>query len=365
MIIGVPRETKVGENRVGMLPSGVQMLVEDGHKVLVEKGAGLGSGIDDGDYSSAGAKIVRSAKDIYKNAEMIVKVKEPQPAEIKMLRRGQIVFCYFHFAADIGLTKGCLKTGITAIAYETLRDEHGRLPLLTPMSEVAGKMSVQIGARLLEKLAGGRGVLLGGVAGVEPGNVLVVGAGVVGECAARIAAGMGANVVALDANLDRIRYLEDVMPANVRVLYSDPHVMELYAEWADLVIGAVLLPGRRAPVLIKHSTLKRMKKGAVIVDVAIDQGGCCETSRPTTHENPTYTVDGIVHYCVTNIPAVVSRTSTYALCNATFPYCREIAREGVANFIQKSHGRASAINMRDGRIVNKDVAETYPELTAN
>jgi alanine dehydrogenase len=362
MIIGVPREIKIGENRVGMLPSGVQMLVEDGHKVLVEKGAGLGSGINDRDYISAGARIVKNAEEIYKNVEMIVKVKEPQPSEIKMLRRGQIVFCYFHFAADKVLTRGCLKAGIIAIAYETLQDEHGRLPLLTPMSEVAGKMSVQIGARLLEKLAGGRGVLLGGVAGVEPANVLVVGAGVVGECAARVAAGMGANVVALDNNLDRIRYLEDVMPANVRVLYSDPHIIESYAEWADLLIGAVLLPGRRAPVLIKRSTLKKMKEGAVIVDVAIDQGGCCETSRPTTHENPTYVVDGVLHYCVTNIPALVSRTSTYALCNATFPYCREIANEGVTSFANKSPGRAFAINMKEGKIVNKGVAETYPDL---
>jgi alanine dehydrogenase len=362
MIIGVPKETKTDEYRVGLLPVGAHLLSSDGHTVLVEREGGLGSGYADAQYSAAGARIVETAEDIYAKAELIVKVKEPQPHEMALLRKGRVVFCYFHFAASREVTVGCLEAGITAVAYETLRDGQGRLPLLTPMSEVAGKMCVHEGAKYLERPMMGRGILLGGVAGVAPANVLILGGGIVGTNAARIAAGMGANVTIMDINLDRLRYLDEIMPANVTTIYCDPHAVESYAVHADLIIGAVLIPGGRAPMLISRSLLKKMKTGSVIVDVCVDQGGCIETSRPTTHHEPTYVVDGVVHYCVTNIPGAVSRTSSQALCNATLPFVRELASLGVDAFAAVDAGHAAAINIRNGLLVNPAVSAVYPDL---
>ena len=362
MIIGVPREIKPDEYRVAMLPVGVHLLTEDGHKVLMEKGAGLSSGFDDTEYVDAGAELVKSAAGIFSRSDMVVKVKEPQPQEIKRLRHGQIIFCYFHFAASRELAESCLKSKITAVAYETLCDDKGRLPLLTPMSEVAGKMAIQEGAKYLEKPMMGRGILLGGVCGVEPANVLILGGGVVGMAAARTAAGLGANVVIMDIDIDRLRHIDEVMPSNVTTVYSDPHAIERYALWADLIIGAVLIPGAKAPMLIKRRLLKQMKQGAVVVDVCIDQGGCFETSRPTTHHEPTYIVNSVVHYCVTNMPGAVGRTSSHALCNSTLPYCREIARLGIDRFATLSPGRAAALNMKGGKIMNAAVAAVFPNL---
>lgn len=362
MIIGVPKETKTDEYRVALLPVGAQLLTHEGHTALIEQGAGLGSGFDDEQYSAAGAQIVKTAEQIYAQAEMIVKVKEPQPHEVDKLREGQVIFCYFHFAASRELTVGCLEAGITAVAYETLKDAHGRLPLLTPMSEVAGKMSIQEGAKYLERPMMGRGVLLGGVAGVAPANVLILGGGVVGTNAAHIAAGMGANVTIMDIDLNRMRYLDEIMPANVTTIYCDPHAVEHYAVQADLVIGAVLIPGGRTPILIDRSLLKKMKTGSVIVDVCVDQGGCVETCRPTTHHEPTYVVDGVVHYCVTNIPGAVSRTSSQALCNATLPYVRELASLGVDAFAAVDAGHAAALNMLNHRLVNEAVSGVFPDL---
>jgi alanine dehydrogenase len=362
MIVGIPREVKPDEYRVALLPVGAELLTCDGHTVLLERGAGLGSGFDDAAYADAGATLVDGPDEVLARADLIVKVKEPQPPEISRLERGRMVFCYFHFAASRTLTEGCLAAGITAVAYETLQDARGRLPLLTPMSEVAGKMSIQEGAKYLEKPMMGRGILLGGVAGVEPANVLILGGGVVGSNAARVAAGLGANVVVMDTNLDRLRYLDEVMPANVSTIYSDPHAVAWHAPWADLVIGAVLIPGSRAPVLVDAGLVKKMKAGAVIVDVSVDQGGCVETIRPTTHHAPTYIVDGVVHYGVTNIPGAVGRTSSQALCNATLPYVRELASLGIDAFASRDAGHARALNMRDGRLTNPAVAAAYPDL---
>src|SRR5436190_88603 len=298
MRIGVPKEVKPDEYRVAMMPVGVELMVKNGHTVLFETQGGTSSGFPDADYIKAGAEIVPTARDVFANADMIVKVKEPQPAEIGMFRPGQIVFTYMHFAADKELTQACLESGITAIAYETIKDKKGTLPLLTPMSEIAGKMSIQEGAKYLEKPMMGRGILLGGVPGVEPAHVVVLGGGIVGTNAAKVAAGLGANVVLMDVNLDRLRYLDDVMPPNVTTVFSDPHTIREHLLQADLVIGAVLIPGAKAPRLVTKSDLKEMKNGAVIVDVAIDQGGCIETAKPTTHQTPTYVVEGVVHYCV-------------------------------------------------------------------
>jgi alanine dehydrogenase len=364
MIIGVPREIKADEYRVALLPVGAELLAADGHEVLMEKGAGQGSGFSDEQYARAGATLAGSAEEVFARSEMIVKVKEPQPAEIARLRRGQIVFTYFHFAASRELTKGCLRAGIQAVAYETLADSDGRLPLLTPMSEVAGKMSIQEGAKYLERPMMGRGILLGGVTGVAPAGVLVLGAGVVGTNAARVAAGLGANVTIMDVNLDRLRHLDEVMPANVTGLYSDPDALADALPSADLVIGAVLIPGGRAPRLVRRDQLAAMKSGSVIVDVCIDQGGCAETARPTTHREPTYVVDNVVHYCVTNMPGAVGRTSTQALCNATLPYARKLAALGAEKFAAIDAGHALAVNMRDGKIVNRAVAEALPDLPA-
>ncbi len=365
MIVGVLREIKDDEYRVALLPVGAQLLTADGHEVVVERGAGAGSGFADEDYEAAGATLVESAAEVFERADMLIKVKEPQPSEIRRLRPGQVVFGYFHFAASRELTAGCLEAGITAVAYETLSDVRGALPLLTPMSEVAGRMSIQEGAKFLERPMMGRGILLGGVPGVAPANVVILGGGVVGTNAARMAAGLGANVAILDINLDRLRYLDEVMPDNVTTIYSDPHAVAGYIPHADLVVGAVLIPGAAAPNLIRREQLADMRPGAVIVDVCIDQGGCVETARPTTHREPTYIIDEVVHYCVANIPGAVARTSAQALCNATFPYARQLARLGAEAFGQIDAGHAAAINCREGKIVNAAVADTFPDLPAS
>lgn len=359
MIVGVPREIKQDEYRVAMLPSGVEELTSLGHRVLVESGAGAGSGISADEYIQAGAEIVATHEDVFANADLIVKVKEPLPSEWPLLRQGQLLFTYFHFAADERLTRSVLETGVTAIAYETLRGRSGDLPLLTPMSEVAGRMSIQEGAKYLERPQEGRGILLGGVPGVEPAHIAILGGGVVGKNAAQIAAGFQADVVILDINVDRLRQLEDIMPANVNTVFSDRHSIREQLRKADLVIGAVLVPGARAPRLVSADDLRTMKPGAVIIDVCIDQGGCLETSRPTTHSDPVYVVDHIVHYCVTNMPGAVGRTSTYALCNVTFPYVRRIAEQGLLSAATADPGLGQAVNMINGRITNQAVADTF------
>jgi len=361
MILGVPREIKDDEYRIAMLPVGVDLLTNAGHKVIVEKGAGLGSGYEDEQYTAAGATIETNAEAIFENAQIIVKVKEPIGPEHELMRPGQVLFTYFHLAAARDVTEACLNREVTAMAYETLTDAKGQLPLLTPMSEVAGRMSIQEGAKYLEKPMMGRGILLGGVTGVEPGNVLILGAGVVGTNAARMAAGLGANVVIMDIDIDRLRFLDAVMPANVHTAYSHPHAVADHAIAADLVVGAVLIPGGRTPVLIAADMLKHMKNGSVIVDVGVDQGGCVETIRPTTHHDPTYIVDGVVHYGVTNMPGAVGRTSTQALCHATQPYVIQLAdrldNENVKTLVADSPAFASAMNTYDGMLTNKPVAE--------
>jgi alanine dehydrogenase len=359
MIVGVPKEIKTDEYRVAMLPVGIEELCRAGHRVLVQTGAGLGSGILDAQYAANGAEIVESAESIYAHADLVVKVKEPLSSEWPLLRRGQTVFTFFHFAADLSLSRAVLESGITAVAYETIRDVRGGHPLLTPMSEVAGRMSIQEGAKYLERPQLGRGILLGGVPGVMPANVVIIGGGVVGTNAAKVAAGLGANVFILDINVERLRYLDDIMPANVTTLFSDRHTVLDCLGTADLVIGAVLIEGARAPQLIRAADLKLMKPGSVIIDVAIDQGGCVETARPTTHSNPTYMVDDILHYCVTNMPGAVGRTSSYALCNVTLPYVREIANKGILTAALESPAIARGVNIHGGRLTNSAVAETF------
>ena len=359
MRIGIPREIKEDEYRVAMLPVGAAMAVREGHSVLVERGAGVGSGYDDAQYESAGATMVDGPATLFERADMIVKVKEPVGDELAMLRRDQVVFTYFHFAADRALTDTCLSAGIHAVAYETLTDAQGRLPLLTPMSEVAGKMSIQEGAKYLERPMMGRGILLGGVPGVEPANVMILGAGVVGTNAAYVAAGLGARVFILDIDLDRLRYLDDVMPPNVHTLYSHEHAIAEHAQLADLIIGAVLIPGGRTPVLIHRNLLARMKTGAVIVDVGVDQGGCIESIKPTTHRNPTYVIDGVVHYGVTNMPGAVGRTSTQALCHATQPYVLKLAGAGIDQLSEIDPAFNAARNMRKGKLTNQAVADAH------
>ena len=359
MTVGVPHEIKTDEYRVAMMPVGVELLTRAGHRVLVETQAGQGSGFADEQYKAAGATISSQAHEIWAQADMIVKVKEPQPGEYALMKRGQVLFTYFHFAANRPLTEACLQSGITAIAYESTTDRHGHLPLLTPMSEIAGKMSVQEGAKFLEKPMMGRGILLGGVPGTAPAHVLILGGGVVGTNAAKVAAGLGANVAIMDINLDRLRYLSDVMPPNVQTIYSDPHTIREHLALADLVIGAVLIPAARAPQLITRDDLKMMKNGSVIVDVAIDQGGCVQTSRPTTHRDPVYVVEGVVHYCVTNIPGAVGRTSSIALCNATLPYVLKIATMGYRNAAKNDPGITAGVEMVEGTLTNQAVAETF------
>jgi len=359
MIVGVPTEVKSDEYRVGLRPVGAELLSRRGHRVLVQSGAGEGSGFTNDEYAAAGATIVNTAADVWGRADMVVKVKEPQPQEVKMIRGEQTVFTYFHFAADRDLTVGCIGSGCISAAYETLTDEEGELPLLKPMSEVAGKLSVQEGAKYLERPFGGRGVLLGGVPGVPPANVLIIGGGVVGTSAAHIACGMGANVVILDINIERLRELDEFMPANLTTIYSDPHSIREHLKWADLVIGAVLIPGAKAPNLITRNDLKLMKPGSVIVDVSIDQGGCVETARVTTHSKPTYEVEGVVHYCVGNMPGAVARTSTQALTNATLPWVLKLADMGADALAKRDPHFADAINTHRGRLTNKPVAEAH------
>jgi len=358
MKIGVPAEVKSDEYRVAMLPVGVEMLVAAGHQVLVQSNAGVGSGIADHSYLEAGAEMA-SVEEIFADAELIVKVKEPQPQEWPLLRPGQSLFTYFHFAADRELTEAMVGGGVTCLAYETLRDSHGRLPLLTPMSEVAGRMSIQEGAKYLERPQMGRGILLGGVPGVQPAHIMILGGGVVGANAAKIAAGFGASVAILDVNLDRLRYLDDTMPPNVNVLFSDRHMLLDQLALADLVIGAILIPGAKAPKLVRAEDLRRMRPGAVMIDVAIDQGGCFETSRPTTHHNPTYVVEEIVHYCVTNMPGAVGRTSTYALCNATLPWVMKLANSGIEASLADPGPLRESLNVHQGRVVNEAVAQAW------
>ncbi len=359
VIVGVPKEVKEHEYRAGMLPVGVEELTRAGHDVLVQRGAGLGSGLRDADYERSGATIVDEAAEIWRRAELVVKVKEPQPSELGLLRSGQLLFTYFHFAASEALTQAVLSSGATAIAYETLQDQRGNLRLLTPMSEVAGRMSIQQGAKFLERPQEGRGILLGGVPGVEPAHITVLGGGVVGSNAAKIAAGFGASVCVLDTNLERLRYLDDIMPHNVTTLFSDRHtVLEQLAK-ADLVVGAVLIRGARAPRMVRHEDLKLMKPGAVVVDVAVDQGGCFETTRATTHADPTYVIDDVVHYAVANMPGAVGRTSTYALCNATLPYALEIANLGLSGAVRKNPDLISAVNVHAGEVTHPAVAQTF------
>jgi alanine dehydrogenase len=359
MIVGVPGEIKADEYRVAMLPVGVEELTTAGHTVLIEAGAGQGSGIADAQYAAVGATMVEGPDGIWSRSDLVVKVKEPLESEWPRLRAGQTVFTYFHFAADEPLTHAILASGITAIAYETLRDARGGHPLLTPMSEVAGRMSIQEGAKYLERPQEGRGILLAGVPGVAPAEVAILGGGVVGSNAAKVAAGLGANVHILDVNVDRLRYLDDIMPPNVTTLYSDRHTIRETIERADLVVGAVLITGARTPRLVRREDLARMKNGAVIVDVAIDQGGCFETSRPTTHGHPTYVVDGVVHYCVTNMPGAVGRTSTYALCNVTLPYVLQLAGKGWRAVAAENPGVAQGVNMHAGQVTNQAVAATF------
>ncbi|MDF1504419.1 alanine dehydrogenase [Roseisolibacter sp. H3M3-2] len=359
MKIGVPKEIKTNENRIALVPAGAEALVAAGHQVFVESGAGEGSGFTDADYTAVGAQIAPDADATWAAGDMILKVKEPIEPEWKRIRKGQTLFTYFHFAADERLTQAHLASGATCIAYETVELPSRELPLLTPMSEVAGRMAVQEGAKYLEKLYGGRGVLLGGVPGVPPAKVVILGGGIVGINAAKMAAGLGAKVVILDISLDRLRYLSDVMPANVQTVYSNHQNIREQIATADLVVGAVLIPGAKAPKLVRREDLKYMRPGAVIVDVAVDQGGCIETIKPTTHENPTYTVDGIIHYGVANMPGGVPRTSTLALTNATLPYALQLANKGWRRALRENPALLKGLNVADGRVTYAGVAEAF------
>ena len=359
MQIGILKEIKTKENRVAMTPAGVEQMVAHGHEVFVETTAGEGSGFSDQKYEKAGAAILATAKEIYEQCEMVMKVKEPLPVEFPLIRKDQIVFTYFHFAADEKLTRAMMDAGCVAVAYETVEKPDRSLPLLTPMSEVAGRMAIQEGAKYLEKTYGGKGILLGGVPGVAPGTVLVLGAGVVGTHAAMVACGMGAKVFLLDTNLQRLRYLSEIMPKNCFLLMSSPATIRKLLKESDLVVGAVLIPGATAPRLITRDMLKYMKKGSVIVDVAIDQGGCIETAKPTTHDDPIYEVDGIIHYCVANMPGAVSMTSTLALTNATLPYALELADKGYKKAAQENPELAKGINVIAGKITYPGVADAF------
>lgn len=359
MIIGVPKEIKTHENRVALLPGGVTALKRNGHDVLIEKGAGVGSGHPDKEYTAAGAEIISDVEEIWKRAGMIMKVKEPVEVEYPRMREGQIIFTYFHFAASRRLTEAVVDSGAVAIAYETVEKSDGSLPLLIPMSEVAGRMAAQEGAKYLEKPQKGRGVLLGGIPGVQPAEVMVLGGGVVGVNAAKITAGMGAGTTIFDINMSKLRYLDDVMPRNVSTMYSSEANIRKMLPEADLVIGAVLKPGAKAPHLITRQMLDDMKAGAVVVDVAIDQGGCFETSRPTTHADPVYLVDEIVHYCVANMPGAVPYTSTLGLTNVTLPYAVDLADKGWEQALREDPELLPGLNVVDGAIVYEEVAEAF------
>lgn len=359
MIIGIPKEIKNNENRVGATPAGVKEMVKHGHKVYVQHTAGIGSGFPDEMYEKAGAEILPTIEDVYAIADMIVKVKEPIAPEYPLVRKGQVLFTYFHFACDRALTDAMLASGAVCVAYETVRDRQGTLPLLTPMSEVAGRMSIQEGARFLEKPQGGKGKLLGGVPGVSPAKVVILGGGIVGRNAALMAAGLGAKVVIMDISLPVLRHLSEVMPKNVVTVYSSSHNIETEIADADLVVGSVLIPGAKAPHLVTAEMLKLMQPGTVLVDVAIDQGGSFETSHPTTHSDPVYTVDGIVHYAVANIPGAVPYTSTLALTNATLPYALRLADMGWRDACKADKGLADGVNVVDGKITFKAVADAF------
>ncbi|MEI9479938.1 MAG: alanine dehydrogenase [Deltaproteobacteria bacterium] len=357
MVIGVPKETKPQEFRVGIVPAGVKTLTKHGHTILVERSAGEGSGISDDEYASMGAIIENDYKKIYDEADMVVKVKEPLKNEYKFLKPGQILYTYLHLAPSRELTLALLEKEVIGIAYETMQLPNGSLPLLVPMSEIAGRMAIQVGASYLEKEKGGRGVLLGGVPGVARGNVVILGAGTVGINAAKIAVGMGANVTVVDINLERLRYMDDIFGARITTLYSDQHTIEASVVKADLLIGAVLIAGARAPILVDRSLVARMKPGAVVVDVSVDQGGCIETIHATYHENPTYVVDGVVHYGVANMPGAVPRTSTFALTNATFPYAMKIANLGVLRALKEDRVLLSGLNVYRGNLICRPVSD--------
>ncbi|EFL50724.1 alanine dehydrogenase [Solidesulfovibrio fructosivorans JJ]] len=359
MIVGILKEIKTEEHRVCMTPAGVEVMCQRGHTLLVERNAGAGSGFPDAAYVEAGAEIVATAKEVYARSEMVMHVKEPLAQEYGLIREGQIVFTYLHLAADEELTKGIINSKCIAIAYETMQRADGSLPLLTPMSEVAGRMAIQQGAKYLEMEHGGHGVLLGGVTGVAPAVVLVIGGGEVGANAAKMACGLGAKVYLLDMNLDRLRYLSDIMPKNCFPLMSSPATVRELVKQADVVVGAVLIPGAKTPKLVTKDMLKTMKKGSVLVDVAIDQGGCFETSKPTTHTDPIYTVDGVVHYCVANMPGAVAKTSTMALTNATLPYALEIATKGWKQAMRDTLEIKRGANAVDGKITFKGVSDAF------
>ncbi len=359
MLIGVPKEIKTHENRVAMTPAGVMELTKRKHKVYVQTKAGIGSGYTDTDYKKAGAQILKTIEAVYKKAEMIVKVKEPIKSEYKLIREDQLLFTYFHFASHKPLTDAMIKSKSVCLAYETVTNPDGSLPLLIPMSEVAGRMATQEGAKYLEKPMGGRGVLLGGVPGVPPASVLILGGGVVGTQAAKMAAGLGAQVTIMDINLDRLRELDDIMPANVSTRYSNEYNIQLMIPHMDLIIGAVLIVGAKAPHLITKRMLKKMRPGTVLVDVAVDQGGCIETCKPTTHSDPTYVIDGVIHYCVANMPGAVPYTSTIALTNATLPYVIKLASKGWKKACKEDAGLAAGLNVVNGKVTYPGVAKAF------
>ncbi len=359
MIIGVPKEIKNNENRVALTPAGTQELVKRGHTIYIEQNAGSGSGFQDEDYIKAGAKIIMTAAEVYSLAEMIIKVKEPIEPEYKLIKKDQLIFTYFHFASYEPLAKAMLETGAVCLAYETVERVDGSLPLLIPMSEVAGRMAIQEGAKYLEKPLKGRGILLGGVPGVKPAKVLILGGGVVGTNSAKIAAGMGADVTIADVNLARLRYLDDVMPKNVHTVVSNEYTIREMVKDHDLIVGAVLIPGAKAPKLVTKDMLKTMRPGTVLVDVAVDQGGCIETCTPTTHENPTYIIDDVVHYCVANMPGAVPYTSTLALTNATLPYAVRLANQGWKKACQESSELRYGLNVMYGEVVYKAVSDAF------
>jgi alanine dehydrogenase len=356
MIVGVPKEIKISENRVGMTEAGVHQLVKEGHTVYVEKDAGVGSGISNQQYEKVGAKILETKAEVYAKADMIVKVKEPLPDEYTLMKENQILYTYLHLAAEPKLTKVLCERKVKAVAYETIQKEDGSLPLLTPMSEVAGRMATQIGAFYLQKDHGGKGILLGGVTGVKPAKVTIIGGGVVGTNAAKMAVGLGADVTILDVNLARLEYLDDVFQGRVTTLFSNAQNLEMSAIESDLLIGGVLITGHKAPTLISKQTVSQMQKGSVVVDVAVDQGGCIETCKPTSHQHPTYEVDGVIHYCVPNMPGVVSRTSTYALTNTTLKYASMLAAMGVEDAIAKDKALFKGLNVYGGAVCYEPVA---------
>jgi len=358
MIVGIPKEIKNNESRVSMLPFGVEDLVKSGHTVLIEKNAGIGSGFSNDIYKESGAQIIETAKEVYSKSDLIIKVKEPQENEYGLIKENQMLFTYFHFAADQKLLEAMQKSGAVSIAYETVQDENGKLPLLIPMSEVAGRLSIINGAKCLESNMGGKGKLISGVSGVEAANVLILGGGIVGSNAAKLASGLGANVYILDISHDNLRYLDDTMPANVHTIYSNRHTLINLLPKIDLLVGAVLVVGAKAPKLIDRELLSLMQSGSVVVDVSVDQGGCIETTRPTTHENPTFVEENVTHYCVANMPGSVPFTSTTALCNATFKYIKELASNGIDSF-RNSKVLLKGLNTYKGHITHSAVAESF------